>query len=1093
MNKIYKVIWNSARGCYVVVHEFAKCNGKKAQAVVLAGLVAASLGMAGTAHAEEYGQKIDGDGNVSGATKTVTTDVSESVYGGWVTGNGDAINNTVTIKGCTVDGWVDGGRVDGNGAEQGASSNKVYIENATVKEAVRGGYVDDDGNASYNEVYIKTTDAGSKTSTDDVYGGYVFGDGDAAYNTVEITGQLTEGGSTTTIEGRVNGGYVLESGETHHNTVKIKNSVVNGPVYGGYNEAFGDEECNSYNNTVEIIGSSTGSVKGGYIDDPGDVHDNKVTINGEGNANAEIHGSVYGGQAEGKGEHKGKVDHNDVIIKNVKNIKVDGHGYIVGGKGAASADHNTVTIENVDAIQFDGGDIHGGETQAVGETSVQHNTVSIKNVKSISVDINGGVSEGFGTIDYNTVEIDNSTVEDEVIGGYIYDSDSVDDGDGTASHNTVTITNNSTIKKSVYGGKIDEDGTGVNGNTVTISDSTVDKDVYGGYEKWKGIAGEKDNGNKVTLTNATVGGSVYGGYVEGTGNADWNEVTVTGTSTVTDNVWGGCAVDGNAQGNTVKISDGNLTTDRIEGGLSAKVSTGNTVEIINSTVDANDIYGALGGEKANGNTVKIINSTADVAIIIGGLGGNDGTATGNTVDLEGKLTFNKDNTRIYGGFASNPVKTGNTLNLTNTKIEVANIGGFENINYDVENLKKNDKIIALTTSANTDIDGTKVTFKGTLDPTSEIGKGDKIYLIHKAGGKLEGEVAADSTKSGTIKEGTSIEHDYTIEKEDDKHLVLTLGESREIEEEKPEEPDKPGTRLTEDSKIYVESRLAEVGLINSNVDQFVQSTLPQAVMLSGQEAGYVPFASIIGGKTKLETGSHVDLKHRSVNVGFAKTIQKEGGSKLTYGPFFEYGKGDFDSYLDNGTKGDGDVTTTGGGLFLRNEGSKGLYVEGSLRAGRVKSDTKTSLGTAYDTSSTYYGAHVGLGKVNDVGNGNTLDTYARYLYSHTGGDDVTLSDGEQYKFDSVDSNRLQLGARYSFANGLYVGAAWQYEASGTANATYVKYNLDSAAPSIHGHSGVYELGWKHADATNWDFDVAVTGYSGKERGATFRLGAAYHF
>ena len=42
MNKIYKVVWNKARNCYVVVSEFAKNQGKASSAKrILAVLVAA--------------------------------------------------------------------------------------------------------------------------------------------------------------------------------------------------------------------------------------------------------------------------------------------------------------------------------------------------------------------------------------------------------------------------------------------------------------------------------------------------------------------------------------------------------------------------------------------------------------------------------------------------------------------------------------------------------------------------------------------------------------------------------------------------------------------------------------------------------------------------------------------------------------------------------------------------------------------------------------------------------------------------------------------------------------------------------------------
>ena len=54
MNKIYKLVWNNVRGCYVVASEFAKAHGKSARRAVVGAFVAAAMvsGM-GVAHAEQ--------------------------------------------------------------------------------------------------------------------------------------------------------------------------------------------------------------------------------------------------------------------------------------------------------------------------------------------------------------------------------------------------------------------------------------------------------------------------------------------------------------------------------------------------------------------------------------------------------------------------------------------------------------------------------------------------------------------------------------------------------------------------------------------------------------------------------------------------------------------------------------------------------------------------------------------------------------------------------------------------------------------------------------------------------------------------------
>ncbi len=459
------------------------------------------------------------------------------------------------------------------------------------------------------------------------------------------------------------------------------------------------------------------------------------------------------------------------------------------------------------------------------------------------------------------------------------------------------------------------------------------------------------------------------------------------------------------------------------------------------------------------------------------------------------------------------------MNLTNTKIELSNIAGFKNINFALpKGVNDDDKIVTLNTTGDTDIEGS--TIKVGMLGTNNLEKEDKLYLIYKKDGTLNAKDATAEVYKDLFTQTTSNyevqteQADKTTDKalyENDtnaRHLILKKVDDNPDEEpvdppepEDPTEPDPtksdPTTptepsddKLSEDYKSPVETRAAEAAFLNKSADNFVMSTIPQAVRLSAAEGEFVPFATMQGGKYRENSGSHVDMVHRGVNVGVAKTLE-QGNSKITFGPFFEYAWGSYDSYLNNGVHGEGDLRHTGGGLFVHSQNKAGVYVEASARAGKVKGDYETNdgLGFGYDTSSTYYGAHLALGKVHEVGNGNTLDTYARYLWTHVGSDSVATP-GETYEFDSVTSNRFQLGAKYNFANGLYAGAAWQYEASGSAEALYG--GKETMSPSLKGHTGIMELGWK-TEGKKLDVDFGVTGYAGQERGVAMHLGAAYHF
>lgn len=69
----------------------------------------------------------------------------------------------------------------------------------------------------------------------------------------------------------------------------------------------------------------------------------------------------------------------------------------------------------------------------------------------------------------------------------------------------------------------------------------------------------------------------------------------------------------------------------------------------------------------------------------------------------------------------------------------------------------------------------------------------------------------------------------------------------------------------------------------------------------------------------------------------------------------------------------------------------------------------------YEDKSTYYGAHVGLGKMIEVNKKTSLDVYGRYFYAHQAGSDFEVL-GDEVTTASVSSERLQLGLPCNPAN-----------------------------------------------------------------------------
>ena len=239
---------------------------------------------------------------------------------------------------------------------------------------------------------------------------------------------------------------------------------------------------------------------------------------------------------------------------------------------------------------------------------------------------------------------------------------------------------------------------------------------------------------------------------------------------------------------------------------------------------------------------------------------------------------------------------------------------------------------------------------------------------------------------------------------------------------------------------------------------------------------------------RYKTGSHVDSRGWGLAAGFAREFRGTFGSVLT-GPFVEHGRASYDSYLDDGVHADGKNRFTGGGWFVRGEMVGGFNWEASARFGRLKGDYQGYgvMSTKYEAASDYAGFHAGVGKTLNVGSG-AIDVYGKYFYTRQKGTDATLSTGERYHFDAVSSSRLRLGARWSRplrANlRFYAGAAWDYEFSSEARATYRGYS--TPAPSLKGSSGMLELGLtcRPNPKNGFSMDFNVTGWAGKQRGIT---------
>jgi len=702
----------------------------------------------------------------------------------------------------------------------------------------------------------------------------------------------------------------------------------------------------------------------------------------------------------------------------------------------------------------------------------------------------------------HTVNLSGSATIGSLYGGYV-------DGAFSANNNNLNISGDATTVSAAFGGR-SNDGA-VNGNTVTISGGTVTGAVTGGLSM-----NSDATENKVAINGGNFGSYVTGGHTTNGKKATDNTVTIEG-GTITGNIYGGLSQNGTAgaaNNNTVTISGGTINKQVFGGNSAAGDANNNTITVSGGTIKDDIMGGYSTDHKADDNTLTIsgspeISSSAQI------WGGNARTsASNNTVNILSPITVSL----IQGGYVANADGqiTGNTLNIAAKGVTTGAVKGFQNMNFYLpSDIAKDDTMLTVNGSRATDVQG--VTFGVAALSGVKLVKGDTVNLLVNNNG-LTTDDTLKTTDSATLAKAeflsansltTDNKYELSISKKGMDTIIATVDN---VTEQKADEGGS-GENIPDVLKSPVETRAGVVTLVNAGADLLVSQGMANAADAAAAErsggdgvaaaraGGFAPFAAVSFGKLRAESGSHVDNKGIGMNLGFAREIENKSG-KLLVGPVIEYGHGSYDSYQDSGIKADGKSSYWGIGVIAKQTNDNGFYYEGSLRAGRTKSDynsdLRPGLHVSYDSSATYWAAHLGVGKLEDIGHDNTLDYYGKYFYSHTGSDSAYLNGAnETANFDAVNSHRIRLGARLTHAlnekNKIYGGLAWQYEFKGDARATY-SVSGEAPSPSVKGSSGMIELGWQVKPGKSpMTIDLGVTGWVGKQRGITANVQANWTF
>ena len=928
----------------------------------------------------------------------------------------------------------------------------------------------------------KITVSGTATATGTVYGGYTDAAGGKAW------------GNSVTIESAVHDVVGGEgAGEASGNIVNIRANAA--AVTGGRGAAANGNIVNLGNVTVASVTGGEGAT----------TNNNEVHLNG----NVRVTDALKGGsQASGMGNTlsvKGKGNKAEAIT-GFQKLKFDAAGLAkddtmleVTGTGETAVDWASLTATGTAAKPL---------TLLKNEQGIRlaHYTGAAKSETSDEAEMNIDVRKSGARITAITYEgyrfkgatqatregrdayggrskVGNSTRENEialssgthanVYGGWTSGVGTTAADKGVSYENKVKVSGTANVTGTVYGGYTDAAGGKARGNTVTIESAV--HDVVGGEG-----AGEA-SGNIVNIrANAA---AVTGG--RSAGAASNNRVTL-GNITATSVVGGDGAAT--AEGNTVSL-DGTTVTNDVIGGRGA-VANGNAVSLSNTHVNG-AVIGGYGTVQSDSNTINLQNATVD-----GTVTGGYGTATsGNIIHLRNTVV----NGIVTGGTASGGV--GNTLAVYYSEgtSSIHDFKGIENLRLDVEDAPTDGTAHPLLKLTNVS-GGSKNLTNMTLDfrrsgAARKLQAGDSFTLLENASGKIT--VGEGVTMKGT----DGIAHD----------CLFAIAPDQAHPEKLRATVTKTG--VGETAKSPVETRAGLANFVNQGADYLVESGFTAAEMsaengaenasaddtaeLSSKDtqrrtaasdsASYHLWAGAGANAMRVESGSHVDSKGWNLGVGWAREDAAKGGTKRLFSPFVEYGRGTYDSYLDNGAHGSGKLSYFGLGVLGKLTQQDGLWLEASARAGRAKSDYSLHGENAgYDGSNAYYGIHLGVGKTFMLQKDASLDAYVRYFWSHQDGMSVKLrGSGDAYDFADVDSHRLRLGLRYSrkdrSAGECYAGLAWEHELGGEASASV---GGDAApSPSLKGSSCMLELGYRFLPQNSRiSYDFHINGWQGKRKG-----------
>ena len=426
-----------------------------------------------------------------------------------------------------------------------------------------------------------------------------------------------------------------------------------------------------------------------------------------------------------------------------------------------------------------------------------------------------------------------------------------------------------------------------------------------------------------------------------------------------------------------------------------------------------------------------------------------------------------------------------TLTLDGWSGLTKSVKNFNDINFDNINWQNGGTVLTITEGADKDLANTEINLNS-IAGGSKIAVGDTMTLIEssnnvdlginkdnvKVSNSFFAGVAAQGTGTATVKDDGSVEF-----------KVNTF-------------------KLNDQIDLVAENRAVAAAFVNQGTDLISDSL---DTISRDDNYGVKPFAAVHGNRSKYDVNSDIKINGWSTIVGVGNASKFDNGSEFSWGVFYENGSGNyrtFNEFNNEFFRGDGSLVYNGGGIAARYTNKNGVYTEGSLRAGMLKSDMDNALRDGagnfygYESESAYYGAHIGIGKIISLSESSDLDIYGKFFHTYTEGDSFKVANDE-FEFDSINSDRLRIGARITSNKenkfSTYYGLAYEYDFNGDADMT--AQGLKAPTQSLQGSSVMAEVGFNYqpTPTSPWSFDLNMRGYTGERQGGSFNVQATYTF